>query len=134
MRPRSVLIIALLLTLLFPAYITCADGYTMTEEEIAQVLAEGHARWNEGLAALKEKLDLYQLWDEAGRLWVITERAVRQLVGQTFPSQEEALRRAHSTADGLIASGISILKELIRREQERRRPVKPPRRLLPEKP
>jgi len=79
-----------------------------------QVLAEGHARWDEGLAALKEKLDLYQLWDEAERLWAITERSVRQLVGQTFPSQQEALRRAYSLADSLITSGISILKELIR--------------------
>ncbi|MFQ6033312.1 MAG: hypothetical protein ACE5KR_00435 [Candidatus Bipolaricaulia bacterium] len=132
---RSVLFVALLLTILsFSAYTVYADGYSLTDEEIAQVLTESHARWEAKLAALEEKLDLYQLWDEAERLWAITERSVRKLAGQEFPSQEEALRRAHSIADGLIASGISILKELIRREQERRRPVKPPRSLLPGKP
>jgi len=132
MQKPIVVIVLLLIAVLIPSYMVHADGYTMTDEEITQILAEGRARWDEALSPLKNELDLYQLWDEAEKLWTITERSVRKLVGQTFPSQQEALHKASGLVDGLIASGISILEELIRMEQERRGPIKPPRIFLPE--
>ncbi|HID10561.1 MAG TPA: hypothetical protein EYP17_04585 [Candidatus Latescibacteria bacterium] len=123
---KSILIVVLMMiTVLTFGYMVYADadGYTMTEEDLAEVLAEGRGRWDEALTALSSALNHYDLWDEAERLWTITERSVRKLAGQTFPSRQEAFRKAHYLTDGLIASGISILEELIRRERASWRPL-----------
>lgn len=90
---------------------------TLSENDVAALLAEGRRRWDNQLAAMRDDLNRYELWDEAERLWMITERSVRQLVGQAFPSQEEALSAAHYRLNGLIASGVSILQELLKRQR-----------------
>lgn len=89
----------------------------LTEQDVALVLAEGHRRWNEQLAAMRDGLNRYRLWDEAERLWMIAEQSISSLAGQGFPSREEAYREAYYRLDVLIASGVSILEELLRRKK-----------------
>ena len=100
-------------------YIMPWEVVILTAADLAPLLENGHERWEAQLAGLRAALERYHLQEAADRLWKITRREVLRLVGQPFPSPEEALKAANSLLDGLITSGIAILKQLIRKAQAR---------------
>lgn len=89
----------------------------LSPEDLAPLIAAGHEKWEAQLEELGAALERYNLQEAADRLWAITEREVWGLAGKPFPSREEGLKTAQCMLDGLIASGVAILKQLIKKAE-----------------